>query len=103
MIRGVSFLLVAVGLLAHARLTRLATTDQITAPLRAKVVARFGPSSAVAYLVHCRWCAGLWLAIPIAALVTAVAGLPHPLLTLPLLVLGYSHATGLLARAEGDE
>jgi hypothetical protein len=100
---AVSFLLVAVGLLAHARATRLITTDQITAGLRTRVVRRVGAAHALAYLVHCRWCVGLWLSAPAAAVVTAAAHLPHPLLTGPLLALAYSHATGLLTRAEDDE
>lgn len=96
-------LLAAVGLLAHARLTRLVAADRVTLPLRAALVRRLGPSHALSYLVHCRWCAGMWLALPVAAATTWAAGLPHPLPVTALLALAYSHTTGLLARAEGDE
>ena len=96
-------LLVVVGLLAHARLTRLITNDRITQPLRTTVVRRLGPTHPASYLIHCRWCTGLWLALPIAAATGWAAHLPHPALTWPLLALAYSHGTGLLVRAEGDE
>lgn len=89
------------GLLAHARLTRLATTDAITAPLRAAIVDRFGASSRPAYLAHCRWCTGLWLAAPVALAALALAGLP--LLLAVLLAPAYSHATALLAQLETED
>ena len=55
--------------LAAARVTRVIVVDKIGQPLRAAVVRWRGESSALAYLVHCPWCMGLWVA---AALVAAV-------------------------------
>lgn len=45
--------------LATARLTRLATTDEIIAGPRASL-SRAHP--ALDYLLHCHWCSGAWLA-----------------------------------------
>lgn len=89
-----------IGLLAHARATRLVTADRITLPLRAALVRRFG-TSGVGYAIHCRWCAGLYLAVPAALLAVAVAHLP--LLLAALLAPAYSHATALLARLEDED
>jgi hypothetical protein len=52
----------AVQALAAYRLTRLVIEDEITEPLRDKVVARFGPpsSSKISYLVHCPHCVSMY-------------------------------------------
>lgn len=98
--------LLLTGLLAHARLTRLVTADRVTLPLRAALVRRYGPSSGPAYLVHCRWCTGLWLAFPLAAVVAAalpgLVGGERPLLAV-LLALSYSQLTPLLATLEDED
>lgn len=98
--------LLLTGLLAHARITRLLVADRITQPLRTAVVRRFGAGGQVAYLAHCRWCAGLWLAFPVAAVVAyvlpALAGAERPLLTV-LLALSYSQLTPLLATLEDED
>jgi hypothetical protein len=52
----VIWLLVA---LATYRLTRLVTTDTLTAPAREWVQARY---DRVGYLVGCDWCSSMWLA-----------------------------------------
>lgn len=89
------------GALAHARITRLITADRITLPLRAALVRRVGPSHQLAYLAHCRWCAGLWLAVPAALAALHLAHWPLPLTV--LLAPAYSHATALLARLEDED
>jgi hypothetical protein len=103
----VSLLVVVLaGLLACARLTRLITTDQITQPLRAAVVRRAGPASPWAYLIHCRWCTSMWVAPPVAAVVTwyTLGGsLWQQVAWFGLLWFAYSYGTGLLAGAEGNE
>lgn len=49
--------------LAIYRLTRLITTDEITAPLREKVWHKHPPeSSKVGYLITCNWCSSIYAA-----------------------------------------
>ncbi len=84
--RGLTPLDLAVDVLAAYRLTRLATADVISEPVRQSVVRRVGvavpgpgadteePTTAeglvaadpappkLATLVTCRWCAGMWVA-----------------------------------------
>jgi hypothetical protein len=97
------------GLLATARLTRLLTADRISRPLRAAIVRRYGPSSAVGYLVHCRWCVSLYVAPFAAAAVLWLAPAYRgnwwapTLLVGVLLALGFSHGTALLAGLEDDD
>ena len=45
--------------LATYRLTRLVTTDTLTAPAREGVQARY---DRLGYLVGCDWCSSMWLA-----------------------------------------
>lgn len=47
--------------LASFRLTRLVTTDQLSAQLRERVWARRPPeSSRLGYLLTCDWCVSIW-------------------------------------------
>lgn len=46
--------------LATYRLTRLVTTDTLTAPAREWVQARY---DRIGYLVGCDWCSSMWLAL----------------------------------------
>lgn len=47
--------------LATYRLTRLITTDEITAPLREAVWDRYPPeSSKIGYVLTCNWCTSIW-------------------------------------------
>lgn len=59
-----------VDALATYRLARLVTTDTLppAKAFRAAIIRRYGPESAVAELVHCPWCVGVWAA---AGVVTA--------------------------------
>lgn len=97
------------GLLATARLTRLITADRISRPFRAAVVTRYGPASAVGYLLHCRWCVSLYVAPFAAAAVLWLAPgyrgtwWAPTVLTGVLLALGFSHGTALLAAVEDDD
>jgi hypothetical protein len=102
------------GLFATARLTRLIAADRILLPVRGAIVRRFGPSSALGYLVHCRWCVSIWLSIPVAAgvlwlwlllLPRMADDLPWParVLLAALLALTFSHGTALLAGLEDED
>lgn len=87
---------------AVARLTRLVTADQITLPLRRWVVNRYGEESGRAYLIHCRACASVWIAFPVAV-IWALATLPLQWWWLGVPAwLTMSHLTILLARLEEE-
>lgn len=70
--------------LAAARLTRIVTTDTITASWRLRVFKRFppensprrGPAHPIGQLVDCPWCIGYW----ISGAVVLVAALVRPTL-----------------------
>ena len=51
---------------AACRLTRLVTTDTITAPLRDRIGDRW-PNSPLDVLVNCPWCTGVWVAAGVQA------------------------------------
>jgi hypothetical protein len=86
--------------LAVARTTRLVTTDKITISLRRWVVNKFGEESQAAFLVHCDWCTGIWVAFPAAAL-WAVVLLPWQQWWLALPAwLAMAYITGLLSQLE---
>ena len=60
--------------LGCARLTRLVVEDEITLKIKALVVKRLGKDSSIVYLLHCRWCAGMWVSA-LLCVFSAVAGL----------------------------
>lgn len=101
------WLLVALTILAVARLTRLVTADVLLMPARRWVIRHRPPPSDPAldddwlvYLIHCRWCASIWIAIPTAGAVYAWhAYWPVQVL---LIALAASHLTALLAGLEDD-
>lgn len=77
--------------LAAARLTRLVNDDEITAPLRGWAVKRWGPSGWIPYMLHCPWCAGIWVsaALCLFAWLTGVGPtLPVALLLIPAVAYG---------------
>ena len=56
-----------------ASLTRLATTDEITAPLRVKIREKWGIHSFPARMLECDRCAGFWVALPVNLTILAIA------------------------------
>jgi len=101
----------ALGLLVTARLTRVITDDRIGLPLRQRVVVRFpappddpGGFSLLAYLVHCRWCMSLWVAIPAALVVAFLLQDGWTALALAgALSCAFSYLTGLLVALEPED
>lgn len=96
--------ILVLGLLTTARLTRVLTTDRIGLPIRSFAVNRLGADSMPGYLLHCRWCSSMWIAVPAAFLVALLIcdGWDVPALALPL-ALAYSHLTGLLVALEPED
>jgi hypothetical protein len=102
-----TWLLLLLTVLAVARLTRLITADVLTQPVRAWIVARRldghperDETDPIVYLVHCRWCASIWVSFPVAAAVYWGRG--HWFVLVPLIALAASHVTALLAGLEDD-
>lgn len=98
---------IVVVLFAVARLTRLVTADEITRKAREGIVKRLPEGSPLAYLLFCRWCLSVWVAVPAAAGWWALSYVPRWTglwwVDVPTIALALSHATGLLVRAEPEE
>lgn len=103
--------------LAAARATRVIVDDKITEPIRrwlavhlrqpefeGRLQTREG--SAITYLVHCTWCAGLWVAAGVGA--AAWWGGLNDALPLswwagyPLTTLAVAWAVGILKNLDGE-
>lgn len=71
-----TIVVLAVMVLAVARLTRLVTTDDITEPWRARVMTHqpLGSPTWFARMIVCNWCVGIWVAL-VAAVVARLTGL----------------------------
>lgn len=93
-----STLIVVLVVLSLARLARLITIDEISAPLRQRVVDR-KPTGQLAYLVTCPWCVSIWL-FPFAAVVAFVVETTDPWLWTALLTFSGSLLAGLAVTVE---
>jgi hypothetical protein len=98
-------LLVVAGALATARLTRLVTADQLTLPLRRRVLQAVPEGGHLEYLLSCAWCVSVWIGYCVALVVVAAVPELRPtfaggVASTFLLTLAYSHVTGRLARTE---
>jgi hypothetical protein len=72
----VTALVLLVMVLSVARLTRLATTDEVTEPLRRRVAHGSPDPSWPTRLLACDWCVSVWAAL-VASLVAKWTGLIH--------------------------
>lgn len=84
-----------VGALATHRLTRLVLEDEVTRPLRERVL-EAAPDGRLAYFLTCPWCVSVWVGAGFAAL-TAAAPVTAAAAGA---VLAWSSVTGLLASLE---
>lgn len=73
--------------LTVARLTRVWIIDDIAAPLRRRLISRYGPNSKPAKLATCYWCAAVWFSLLATTYLHAIAAAAHwlPWNTLTLL------------------
>lgn len=86
--------------LMTARLARLITADYILLPFRRWVVNKWGDESALAYLVHCVWCTGIWVSFPFSVIWTwRFLPVEQWWIGVPAW-LGTAYAAGLLSRLE---
>jgi hypothetical protein len=91
----------AVAALATARITKLVTTDRITAAPRRWILRRLDSDGLAAYLIVCDWCVSVYTGGGVAA-AGAWTGLWAWAWVLPL-ALAFSYASGWLAAREGME
>jgi hypothetical protein len=63
--------------LATARLTRAASIDDITLPLRLKLGTKYGQASFIYELVICYWCSGWWISAATTAYTLTVLTATH--------------------------
>lgn len=95
-------LVVILIVLATYRATRLLVVDEFPpiAVTRDWITKKAGPYSSIAYLVHCPWCTGMYVA---TALVVGTDWLTGHVVPVPaLLILVASGVTGLIAAAEPE-
>lgn len=86
-----TFLLVT---LAVARLTKLVIDDRITLPIRSWIVAKNGENGWFTFLVHCPWCAGMWISMAVAPLWYFFGTTPW--FVIPCMILALSQAAATL-------
>lgn len=87
--------------LATARLTRLATEDQILAGPRARLIRALGVEHPVSYLVTCPWCTSFWVGAAIAPTAWRLGDTAW--FQIPALALAVSYAAGWLSQFGGDD
>lgn len=86
--------------LAVARVTGLIVADSITEPVRDRLIGWLDDrpatlGSAVATLITCPWCAGMWVSMVAAPLVWFWAG--SPVMLIPAIALAFSQITGMIS------
>lgn len=87
--------------LAIARLTGLITQDTLTEPLRDRLIGWLDDrpatlGSALAKLITCPWCAGMWASLAAAPLIWWHA--ENPILLIPALALALAQIAGMTAQ-----
>lgn len=91
--------------LAATRATRIVTTDTIGRPLRVWITRRTGADSAITYLVHCPWCLGWWVALPVAIIAWHTTTLPNHTgpwwIMIPALWAASAYLIGRIITSEG--
>jgi hypothetical protein len=96
------------GFLIVARVTRFLNSDYLAKDFRAWIAGRFGEGK-LYYLITCPWCASIYIALPVAAVVTGICtdrGMldwPFSAVAFLGLWLGYSWVYGLVASNWDDE
>lgn len=94
------FVTLAILALATARVTRLITSDRVTASLRAALVRKAGATSRLTYLIHCDWCVGMYVGTGAAVAWHFLHG--NPYFDVPMIALGLSYFTGYMASRMED-
>ena len=93
-------MLLVLGALATARITRLVTTDRITEAPRNAILRRLDADSLTAYLIVCDWCSSVYVGAGVAAAGAALGWWSWPV-AIPA-ALAFSYIAGYLASRESD-
>lgn len=93
-------LVVLAYVVAVARLTRLVVDDQLTLPLRRRIVDTYGVDDWRTYLAHCSACVSIYTAVALMPLLIAARW--HWAFAVPLYALAASQITILLKGLERD-
>lgn len=95
---------IALGLLilalATARGTRLVVEDVIAEPVRQFFITRFGEDHKLTYLVHCTYCASVWIGLVAAAFACTV--MPISWWWVMPLALAFSAVAVFAAQMDGE-
>lgn len=86
--------------LAVTRLTGLVVSDSLTEPARDWIIEHLDDrpatlGQAIATLITCPWCAGMWISLVAAPLVWFWGG--SPVMLIPALALAFSQVTGMIS------
>jgi hypothetical protein len=100
-VTGFDLVVIATWVLALARVTRLINVDEISDPLRIAIVRRWGSESMQAYFMQCPWCVSIWVGFATVAFPIWLTDLTWWMV--PLLALGASQLTGLIAQLDQTE
>lgn len=97
---AVTATLLIVYALAVSRVTGLLVLDSITEPARDKMIAWLDDrpatmGSAIATLITCPWCTGMWVSLVAAPLVWFFG--TSPVMLVPAIALAFSQVTGMIA------
>lgn len=97
---AVTATLLIVYALAVSRVTGLLVLDSITEPARDKMIAWLDDrpatmGSAIATLITCPWCTGMWASLVAAPLVWFFG--TSPVMLVPAIALAFSQVTGMIA------
>lgn len=100
---GVLIILLVLGIVATARVTRLVVEDRLTVSWRRAVIRKWGEESLQSYLIHCPWCMSIWIGVVIMMPSLILTGY-FPWLGIwfmaALSVPAASYITGLLSKLE---
>lgn len=87
---------IVLGALATHRLTILANVDEITAPIRERILDRWPPMpTSPTYVLTCPWCMSIWMAVAVVGAYSLLVAWPG-LWVAGAAVLAFSSVTGLL-------
>lgn len=98
---AMTLLILAIYVLAVARLTRMVNADIILDPVRVAVARRYGADGTLSYFLACPWCVGMWLSLLLAIPTIVVLGWSWWAL-IPV-GLACSHLVGVAAPLASDE
>jgi hypothetical protein len=96
----IGFTTLLLAALSVARLTRLATEDQVLAGPRGALIRRLGVDHPLSYLVTCSWCTSVWISAAVAP--AAYWAGDTAWFQVPAIALSASYVAGWLSQFGGE-